>query len=420
MQERSKDWREDFIERKYQEGKGSSEIGKLLGISGERVLQLMRCCGLQRRSLSEASKIKLGISEKEKVYIDYRRGLDYLEIARNHEVGVGVIQRVLKEEGIELESSSKRRVDLKFTQSQQTDICKDYSRGLFLRRIEEKYRVTFRDIREVLNAHRISFRTRASIWNISSQGQELARKIFSASRRKPNRAESKLSRILQEFFPDEYALNVKAEIMTLGGKIPDFVNVNGQKKVIELYGDYYHAGDDPQDRIDYFKQFGYWALVVWEHELKDRSCLVQKLAEFNGSLLSSSQQLIFPFYWGGKGEEKDEVKLSSLNLHSQKQEEERIKKRLERLRKEKEVIRMTEEFLLEAPSCPRCPSNDTRRIKTDYLYCRRCGYEAHFLQFYKGQRERIEVQKLFKKGIIKGQKYIDWRKLEREEKEKES
>ncbi len=73
------------------------------------------------------------------------------------------------------------------------------------------------------------------------------------------------------------------------------------------------------------------------------------------------------------------------------------------------------EFHLPPPNCPRCPSHDIRRIKKNHLYCRTCGYEAHFRQFYEGQRERIEVQKLFKKGILEGKDYIDWQKLEEEE-----
>jgi len=78
------------------------------------------------------------------------------------------------------------------------------------------------------------------------------------------------------------------------------------------------------------------------------------------------------------------------------------------------------EFYLPPPSCPRCGGHDIRRIKKDYLYCRGpCGYEAHFRQFFSGQRERIEVQKLFKKGIVEGQRYIDWGRLEREEKKLE-
>lgn len=98
---------------------------------------------------------------------------------------------------------------------------------------------------------------------------------------KPNRAELKLFKLLQVSLPNEYKINVKADVMILGGKIPDFVNVNGQKKVIELYGDFWHKDDNPQDRIDYFKQFGYDCLVIWESEMKDEKKVINRILEFH-------------------------------------------------------------------------------------------------------------------------------------------
>jgi hypothetical protein len=97
----------------------------------------------------------------------------------------------------------------------------------------------------------------------------------------PNRAERLLYSVLQETLPGEYVINTKAETMVIGGKIPDFVSVNGHKKLIELYGDYWHKGHISKDRIDYFKKFGYDTLVVWEHELKDIEAVRTKLLAFN-------------------------------------------------------------------------------------------------------------------------------------------
>ena len=91
---------------------------------------------------------------------------------------------------------------------------------------------------------------------------EYVRMIIKAQRKKPNQAEIMLYSILQGLLPNEYALNVKAEIMVLGGKIPDFVNINGQKKLIELYGDYWHRNDNPQNRIDHFKKYEFNCLVI--------------------------------------------------------------------------------------------------------------------------------------------------------------
>ena len=53
------------------------------------------------------------------------------------------------------------------------------------------------------------------------------------------------------------------------------------------------------------------------------------------------------------------------------------------------------------PKCPRCNSADIRakESKTN-LFCRRCGYSAHWRQFFPGSKEREEVKKLFDKGEL--------------------
>ena len=68
--------------------------------------------------------------------------------------------------------------------------------------------------------------------------------------------------------------------VVIGGKVPDFANINGKKQLLELFGDYWHKGQNPQDRIDKFAKFGYQCLVIWEYELKDSKTLVHKISEF--------------------------------------------------------------------------------------------------------------------------------------------
>jgi len=70
----------------------------------------------------------------------------------------------------------------------------------------------------------------------------------------------------------------------LGGKCPDYLNTNGQKKLIELFGDYWHRNDNPQNRIDYFAQYGFQTLVIWEHCLQDEEILAQKLMTFDSGV----------------------------------------------------------------------------------------------------------------------------------------
>ena len=97
------------------------------------------------------------------------------------------------------------------------------------------------------------------------------------------RPEKDIDSIVQIVIPKEYKFNGNFELgITIGGKIPDFVNVNGKKKAIDLFGDYWHDGEDPQVRIDLFKKYGWDLLVIWEHELKDRDAVIKKILKFHG------------------------------------------------------------------------------------------------------------------------------------------
>lgn len=105
---------------------------------------------------------------------------------------------------------------------------------------------------------------------------EYIKKQIKSRHIKPNKLELKFESWLNENFPNEWKYVGDFEFW-LGGKNPDFMNINGQKKLIELYGDYWHKNDNPQDRIDYFNQYGFDTLVIWENELKDLNTVKNKI-----------------------------------------------------------------------------------------------------------------------------------------------
>jgi len=113
--------------------------------------------------------------------------------------------------------------------------------------------------------------------------------VLKASAIKPNQKERQLNSLLQQLLPGEYTLNVRGEVMILGGRIPDFVNINGKKRLIELFGNYWHSEEktgrqgreEEAKRINHFKQFGWDTLIVWERELKDETSLKEKILEFS-------------------------------------------------------------------------------------------------------------------------------------------
>lgn len=118
---------------------------------------------------------------------------------------------------------------------------------------------------------------------------QIVAKRLSAANKRPNKLEQKLIGILKAF-PDFKYNGDFSQGVVLGGFIPDFINVNGKKQVIELFGDYWHSpevtGNDWRrselGKIMAYNSIGYRCLVIWEHELKTKSeeQLIHRINEF--------------------------------------------------------------------------------------------------------------------------------------------
>ncbi len=115
---------------------------------------------------------------------------------------------------------------------------------------------------------------------------EELRKINRNSRLKscshPNGLEKQLSVLIELACPGQYKFTGNGKVV-INNMYPDFTNCNGKKKVIEAYGDYWHRGQNPQDRINKFKEFGVDCLVIWEHDLSKNLNieLINTITEFN-------------------------------------------------------------------------------------------------------------------------------------------
>ena len=124
-------------------------------------------------------------------------------------------------------------------------------------------------------------------WQNPEYREKQLESIFRGSGRKPTRPERQLSNLLDKVFPDRYKYVGNGSVI-LGGKNPDFINVNSQKKIIELFGDYWHSKEctgmskqkHEQLRVNHFAKYGFDTLVIWECELQNESVLIQKIRKF--------------------------------------------------------------------------------------------------------------------------------------------
>lgn len=88
------------------------------------------------------------------------------------------------------------------------------------------------------------------------------------SARRPTGTEQRLIDIITEYdLPYKY---VGAGEFLLDGKNPDFLNINGQKKLIEVFGEFWHKEGTEQARIDFFKQYGFDTLILWHKDIMSK------------------------------------------------------------------------------------------------------------------------------------------------------
>jgi len=99
------------------------------------------------------------------------------------------------------------------------------------------------------------------------------RKLF-----KPNKLERRVEAYLDEHFPSEWKFNNGDFVIS--GFFPDFVNINGQKALIEVFGDYFHRGENPNRKKTIYRNCGFACVVIWEHEFNQNP-------EYLGELIAS-------------------------------------------------------------------------------------------------------------------------------------
>uniref|UniRef100_A0A6M3KKP2 DUF559 domain-containing protein n=1 Tax=viral metagenome TaxID=1070528 RepID=A0A6M3KKP2_9ZZZZ len=94
----------------------------------------------------------------------------------------------------------------------------------------------------------------------------------------PNKPEIALIDLLAENnLPFKYVGNGE---VWLGNRNPDFINTNGKKQVIELFGIYWHPVFDVAKKQEHYRQYGFQSLVIWEDELEKPEKVLAKIRHF--------------------------------------------------------------------------------------------------------------------------------------------
>ncbi len=120
------------------------------------------------------------------------------------------------------------------------------------------------------------------------------KKLMIARNTKPNKDEKFLERVLQNHSPNIWKYTGDGRDGTvIGGHIPDWININGKKQVIELFGEYFHdqrVNSRVKDSrtydatIKHYQKYGFGCLIIWRRQLKDVDRILQIIRKFEGGL----------------------------------------------------------------------------------------------------------------------------------------
>lgn len=103
-----------------------------------------------------------------------------------------------------------------------------------------------------------------------------------AQNTRPNKAELLLQTILDNYFPNTYEYVGDFQV-NIGGRFPDFINKDGKKEVLELFGNHWHNPDKfpnkptQEETIAHYKYYGHVCIIIWDEELDSPDRLVEHI-----------------------------------------------------------------------------------------------------------------------------------------------
>lgn len=112
-------------------------------------------------------------------------------------------------------------------------------------------------------------------------------KALKALIKKPNKPETILINLFKQYnLPYKYVGDGE---VVIGRKYPDFINCNGQKKIIEMFGDYWHNNKNTKwhqtefGTKSIYSQYGFKTLIIWQSELNDMGKVLERIIKFENA-----------------------------------------------------------------------------------------------------------------------------------------
>ena len=308
--------RDKLIAKLYSDGLSFSDIAKLANLNPSAIYYILKKSNVKARDRYEATRAKCKIDiPKDKLEELYDSGLSHDKIGKIFNTSFTTIFKRMKEYHI----PSRHPKHFKITKEELEDlyINQEYS----YEEIAELYGVNEGRIRyrmkkyglpsraEKFNkTHIVTDRTREKLSELLTKHFEThdapmkGRHLSEATKRQirrrwnasPNLLETEVGLILSQMYPNEWKFNGDYRNgITIAGLVPDFINVNGKKLLIEVFGDIWHDPEKalkgmkvPYNRTEkgrkkIFSEYGFDCVILWEHSLKSGSMIEYIKQEVN-------------------------------------------------------------------------------------------------------------------------------------------
>lgn len=181
-----------------------------------------------------------------------------------------------------------RKLDLtkrrKFQLSKEELIKLYWTEGLGYKQIARMLGISFAAVKYWMQKFGINARDASTVTKLRWRNLATMKKFQHARHKHPNGLERKMIGLIEKnHLP--FAYNTK---FRMGRWLPDFIAVDGSKRLIEIFGEYWHTrrADSPTDtedgRKEAFSKLGYNLIVIWENELEDEGKVIDKIRVFMG------------------------------------------------------------------------------------------------------------------------------------------
>lgn len=101
-------------------------------------------------------------------------------------------------------------------------------------------------------------------------------KALANQNHRKTKPEIALEAILQRVFPGEWKYVGDGQVI-IDGRNPDFINVNGKKAVIEMFGSYWHPIFDIARTRQFYDSYGFKNLIIWDDELANEQGIIKRV-----------------------------------------------------------------------------------------------------------------------------------------------